>query len=264
MKDRTGWTLLALLLCAVAAGLYLWQRAGNQAPPPAPAVAPQPLPPPGAKAAPQILFPVPPAADSPSLPSLELSDSLMRSLLDSLFGRKNFEEFFSPRDIVRRIVATVDSLPREKVAQRLLPLRPPAGPLLVTGGEEDRFIGAGNAARYLPYVALAESVDTGKLVSAYVRCYPLFQQAYQELGYPAGYFNDRLVEVIDHLLVAPDADGPVQLVRRKVLYEFADPDLEARSAGQKIMLRIGPANAARVKAKLHEIRRELTRQPPNG
>ena len=264
MKDRTGWILLALLACAVAAGLYVWQRAGNEAPPQAPAAAPQPLPPPAAKAAPQILFPVPPAGDASSLPSLELSDSLMRSLLDSLFGRKNFEEFFSPRDIVRRIVATLDSLPREKVAQRLLPLRTPAGPLLVSGGDADRFIDTGNAARYLPYVVLAESVDTGKLVAAYVRCYPLLQQAYRELGYPSGYFNDRLVEVIDHLLVAPEADGPIQLVRRKVLYEFADPDLEALSAGQKIMLRIGPENAARVKAKLREIRRELTRQPPNG
>ncbi|HYL23657.1 MAG TPA: DUF3014 domain-containing protein [Burkholderiales bacterium] len=42
-----------------------------------------------------------------------------------------------------------------------------------------------------------------------------------------------------------------------MLYEFADPDLETRSAGQKILLRMGPENAARVKAKLWEIRREL-------
>jgi hypothetical protein len=42
-----------------------------------------------------------------------------------------------------------------------------------------------------------------------------------------------------------------------VLYEFADPDLETRSAGQKIMLRMGPENAARVKAKLWQLRREI-------
>ena len=34
--------------------------------------------------------------------------------------------------------------------------------------------------------------------------------------------------------------------------------LEARSSGQKIMVRIGSANAERVKAKLRVIRRELT------
>lgn len=27
----------------------------------------------------------------------------------------------------------------------------------------------------------------------YVRLYPLFQKAYVELGYPNGYFNDRLI-----------------------------------------------------------------------
>jgi hypothetical protein len=43
-------------------------------------------------------------------------------------------------------------------------------------------------------------------------------------------------------------------VQPKVLYEFADPALEALPSGQKILLRMGPENAARVKAKLREIR----------
>ncbi|MGQ0653783.1 MAG: DUF3014 domain-containing protein [Betaproteobacteria bacterium] len=54
-------------------------------------------------------------------------------------------------------------------------------------------------------------------------------------------------------------------MRPKVLYEFVDPDLETRSAGQKIMLRMGAENAAKVKAKLREIRQEIlaasTRRP---
>jgi hypothetical protein len=70
--------------------------------------------------------------------------------------------------------------------------------------------------------------------------------------------------VIDHLLAARLIEGPVKLVQRKVLYEFADPELEALSAGQKIMIRIGPENAARLKAKLLEIRRELVREAPKS
>ena len=42
----------------------------------------------------------------------------------------------------------------------------------------------------------------------YKQYYPLFQQAYVDLGYPEGYFNDRLVEVIDHLLATPGRDRP--------------------------------------------------------
>ncbi len=38
------------------------------------------------------------------------------------------------------------------------------------------------------------------------------------------------------------------------------PALEARSAGQKLLMRIGSDNTARIKAKLRELRGELTRQ----
>jgi hypothetical protein len=96
-----------------------------------------------------------------------------------------------------------------------------------------------------------------------VYLYPLFQQAFVELGYPDGYFNDRLIEVIDHLLEAPEPKGPVKLVSPKVLYEFADPELERLSSGQKMMIRVGPENEARLKAKLREIRAAVAAQSQN-
>lgn len=250
------WLFVAVAVCAVAAGAYFWQQGAKEAPP----VPPAPAPAPEARPAPQVQFPVPQAGDPASLPSLEQSDTALRKLLASLFGREAFEKFFSPQDIVRRIVATLDNLPRAKLAQRLMPVRPAAGPMLLAGDAENRSIGAANAARYAPYVAMAEAVDAGELVAAYVRHYPLFQQAYRELGYPQGNFNDRLVEVIDHLLAAPEIRGPVRLAQRKVLYEFADPELEARSAGHKMLMRIGAGNAARLKARLREIRGELMRR----
>jgi len=43
-----------------------------------------------------------------------------------------------------------------------------------------------------------------------------------------------------------------------------NPELEARSAGQKILMRVGSENAARLKAKLRELRGELTREGPNA
>ena len=82
------------------------------------------------------------------------------------------------------------------------------------------------------------------------------------LGYPSGYFNDRLVAVIDHLLDTPEVKGPIKLVVPHVLYEFADPALQERSAGQRAMLRIGPENAARLKAKMREVRAALVSPRP--
>ena len=107
-----------------------------------------------------------------------------------------------------------------------------------------------------------EAVDVKRVVAVYARFYPLFQQAYVELGYPDGYFNNRLVQVIDHLLEAPVVEGPVKLVVRRVLPEYADPALESESAGRKILLRIGPENAAVVKARLRVLRKELTAMAP--
>jgi hypothetical protein len=52
-------------------------------------------------------------------------------------------------------------------------------------------------------------------------------------------------------------EGPVTLVRPKVFYLYADPGLESRSAGQKILMRTGVENTRRIKAKLREIRTEI-------
>ena len=126
-----------------------------------------------------------------------------------------------------------------------------------------------NGLRYSPFVLFIESVDTAKAVMLYANLYPLFQQAYVELGYPKGYFNDRLVAVIDHLLAVPVQTGPIsvnrpdvkgafQPVRPWVMYKFTDPALDALSAGQKMLIRSGPVNNRRLQSKLVEIRRQIT------
>ena len=58
--------------------------------------------------------------------------------------------------------------------------------------------------------------------------------------------------MIEHLIATPDVNGPVNLIQPNVLYRYADADLEARSAGQKILIRMGPKNASIIKTKLRE------------
>jgi Protein of unknown function (DUF3014) len=219
---------------------------------------------PPAFAEPQILHPIARQPEEKPLPALETSDATMRNALDELLSDKTLIELFQLQDFVRHVVATVDNLPRQKIALRLMPVKPAAGAFLITGKDAGLVIGTDNAARYALYLRLADALDTAKLVALYSHFYPLFQQAYQELGYPKGYFNDRLIEVIDHLLAAPEVQAPVKLVRPKVVYLFADPELEARSAGQKLLIRVGSENAALIKTKLRDIRNELIRQGGTG
>jgi Protein of unknown function (DUF3014) len=240
------WILGGVILLAIAAGVWYWQKRGADE-------AEAPAPPPPAPAEPAIKNPIilPDDID----PNLSATEQVA-----TLVGTPRFEAMFVPDDFVRKVVATVDSLARKDVAARMNPAKPPAGKF-VTAGEGDAVVlGAANFARYAPWVELVESLDSATTVALYKRLYPQFQQTYENLGNPDGYFNDRVVEVIDHLLAAPEAPATIALVQPNVYYEFADPALESQSAGRKLLLRMGPGNAARVKAKLREIR-ALIAQP---
>jgi Protein of unknown function (DUF3014) len=264
----SAWIVPALVIAVIggsAAGYIWWTLRGPQfgpgsEPPPAAQASAEPAPAPAPAAPPEPRHPLPaaePQAKARALPTLDMSDSMARESLAELFSREGFAQLFLPVNLVRRIVATIDNLPREAAPRRMMPVKPVPGAFAVAGQGEAAVLDRANFARYAPYVRALASVDARVLVAAYVHAYPLFQRAYRELGYPQGHFNDRLIEAIDDMLAAPEIDAPIKLLRPKVLYEFADPDLETRSAGQKILLRMGAANAVQVKAKLRAIRREI-------
>jgi hypothetical protein len=179
----------------------------------------------------------------------------MAKILAKLFADQKLDRFFILEHFIERFVVMVDNLPRPQLPSTHRPLKKTAGKFLAQGERDQLTIAPTNYKRYTPLIKMGAALDTAQVVAVYKRLYPLFQQAYQELGYPKAYFNDRLVEVIDHLLVTPQITGPVYLTQPKALYLYADPDLEALSAGRKILLRCGPENAAQIKTLLHEYRK---------
>ncbi len=193
--------------------------------------------------------------------------------LVALFGRQEVLSRLQLDAFELRIVATVDNLAREQAATRLWPVVPTPGRFLAQQVKGEQVISPDNGLRYTPYVVMLERVDLPRLAALYKRLYPRLQLAYEELGYPQAYFNDRVVAVIDHLLAAPEPEGlvrvhlaevkgPVQPARPWVMYEYDDLALEALSSGHKIMLRMGPVNERRVKARLRELRPLLATGSP--
>jgi hypothetical protein len=247
----------AVVAVAIAGGIWYWYSAHHRPAPPPPAVQ-APPPPPAASTEPQIANPVP-AENAPAaaLPALNDSDELVRDSLAGVLGRGPVERFLAPQNIVRHIVVTVDNLARKKVAVDLRPVRATPGQTAISTQGEITALSDANFGRYAPLVKAVQGVDVKALALVYQRLYPLFQQAYEDLGYPGKYFNDRLVEVIDHLLQAPEVQPPIPLTQPRVMYEYADPDLEGRSSGQKLLIRMGPANARAIKAKLRAFRAEI-------
>jgi hypothetical protein len=248
-ENRGRWILGGVILLAIAAGAWYWVKSRAPEPEAPAAAAPQALP------EPRIKNPIIPPDDID--PNLSATEQVA-----TLIGTPRFEAMFVPDDFVKKVVATVDSLARSDVAARMNPAKPPSGEFATAGEGEAVVLGAANYARYAPWVEMVEALDADSTVALYKRLYPQFQAAYENLGNPDGYFNDRVVEVIDHLLAAPAAPATIALTRPNVYYEFADPALENESAGRKLLLRMGPGNAARVQAKLREIRAGIAAAGP--
>lgn len=174
-------------------------------------------------------------------------------------------------DMLRRFVATVDNLPTERAPVAMWPVHPTPGRFTVEESGPDAYqarlqwIGARNHARYEAAVWLAQRMDARQAVQLYVQHYPLMQQAYEELGYPGRSFHTRLLEVIDHLLQTPEPDAPLRVslmpvhgsvvsLQPWVRYELVEPEMESRSAGQKILLRMGVQHTRTIKQRLRELR----------
>ena len=193
------------------------------------------------------------------LPKLIDSDKIIQNELNSLVDQKQLWKHLRLNAIIQRFVITIDNLTKDKIPSKYLLGKPPSGKFVTRRNKSrQEFISTKNYKRYEPFITLVESIDTKKILGLYRHYYPLFQEAYEDIGYKNLQFNDRLLEVIDHLLQTPNIKDPIKLVHPSVFYKFADPELEALSAGQKILLRIGNSNAARLKTKLRELEFELS------
>ena len=248
----------ALIFVLAAAGVY-YMRSRNQPLPAAPGVPTAVAP---SSTEPGIAHPLPQGAGNAGaaapLPELADSDAPLRDALGQISSADAVKDFLVPQDLIRKMVVTIDNLPRQKVAVEKRPVNPTSGSFLANGDELHATLDQRNFERYKPMVAAISQLDAKQLGALYIHYYPLFQESYQNLGYPNGYFNDRLVEVIDNLLATPTPAGPIQLVRPNVMYTYADPALEGRTAGQKLLIRMGPENAKAIKAKLTELRAIIT------
>lgn len=197
-----------------------------------------------------------------TLPPIQASDSSINQTLTHLYGGRVFSDLLIIDSFIQRVVLTVNNLPEKKLPLAHVPFVFPEGSFIVSGQEGSLRTNAENHKRYAPYIALLENIDQNQLIKAYVHFYPLLQTAYEQLGYPNAYFNDRLVYVIEHLLATPNIVGPIALEQPSVLYTYADPALEELSAGQKILLRMGQEQRLKVLSILRSYHFRLTRLTP--
>ena len=264
-------SILILLVLLIFGAWYAWQHTQKNQAPEADAAETAPV----AVEPAAIVHPVPAQASAQDegtdevstakpIPTLSQSDPAFREELSDVAGAGPVEAFLVPRNLIQKMVVTINSLTGEPVQLRQRPVPRVQGIFETTKTSTFHVISPVNSPRYDRHVAAFDAVGTSALVSLYFRYYPLFQEAYEEIGYEGQYFNDRVVAVIDHLLAVPKVEEPIQLVRPKVVYLFADPELEKLSSGHKTLLRIGEEHRQTVLAKLTAIRAEIVSRTAEG
>lgn len=275
-----NWIILIVLVVLGLGAWYLFklqQDTVPDVPAPPPVAVEQPAPPPVVEeetAEPDFTSPIvdeEPAIEAPALPPLAESDPVALETLSNLVGSEPVRQYVVSEAVIPRLVATLDALSGKQVPAAIKAVEGPAGTFQATAHDDPASVirnAAGdpipqyvvdpvNYQRYTPYVEMLESADTAALVASYRDHRPLFEEAFRQLGYPEGDFDQRLRALIDELLATPDVSGTVRLIKPEAYYLYADEELESLTAGQKILLRMGPDNAARVKARLVAIRDAL-------
>ena len=213
----------------------------------------------------------PPVEEETPLPALAESDEAAVERLAELAGEAPLTDYIAGDAVIPRIVATVDALDGRQVPGVIQAVRGPGGEFLATADERPQVVirneagdpipqyvvDPANYQRYSVYVEMLEAMDPEELASEFRDNQPLFEKAFSQMGYPEGDFDQRLLAVIDELLATPEPQRPLRLIKPEAYFLYADEELESLSAGQKVLLRMGPDNAARVKDRLRAFRDAL-------
>jgi hypothetical protein len=189
------------------------------------------------------------------LPALHDSDTFFLNNIKTA----DTKSLFIPSDIIRNMVVFVDNFSRGELVNNFNPLETPVKSFSVNEQKGIVTINSDSYLRYDKYAQAISDIDTQTFINLYSLLTPLIDEAYQEIGYPAGSFNRTFDKAIEHLLETPIIQYKLALSSDSVMYKYADNNLESLPDTQKQMLRMGSDNLQIIKEKLQEIQSELQR-----
>jgi PHD/YefM family antitoxin component YafN of YafNO toxin-antitoxin module len=200
---------------------------------------------------------------TPPLPPLSQMDTYLRALLGTLSAHPDFVRWLATDDLIRQLAHGIDRLSRGQSPASDLAVLRPTGDFGVAGRRDDITIDPASFRRYDRHVALLESLDPQAVVNAYHTIHPRLDEAYRGLGRAEGGVDTALRVALKNLIEAPIPQEPIAVVPgRGSTYAYSEAEYERLSAAQKQLLRMGPAHARRVQARLREIQAALEASPP--
>jgi hypothetical protein len=212
----------------------------------------------------QVELPSEPALDpGPPLPKLNDSDAAVKSELSALHEASL--ALLVNDELLRKFVRAINSLSEGKVVQSHRPVQSPSGHFrtesngyFTADNQREYTIAVANFTRYEIFIDSVLSLKPEQAVGLYQRYYPLLQQAYNELGLKETSFKRVTLKAIAHATtLLPEFSGDEVLLQPSVMYKFADEDVEQLSQVQKLLLRMGPRNSARLQLWLKSLDSKL-------
>ena len=188
---------------------------------------------------------------------LDTSDGTIKTKLLNLTDYDAFARLLINEALLERFVIMTNTLAAEQIPDNNRILIQPEKPFRTYRQADKEWIDPASYKRYTPYVEVFESLETGSLLQLYQEYKPAINNIFAEIGRPLGSFDEKLKDAIDVLLDTPEVPVPVEVFTDSVMYKFADSQLESLTAPQKQLLRTGPENMRRIKAKLREIKETL-------
>ena len=199
--------------------------------------------------------PMPEPVEEPEPEPLDVSDKGVEEALNEISDSEEANSLIVNEGLIQRFVVTVTNLANDEMpASQQIPLTAPEQSFKVYRQADKEWIDAASYKRYTPYVTMMESFDNEALLQLMKRYEGEIQSKYDEIGQPGQPFESVLVEAIDQLLNTPEVPVPVEVYSDSVAYKYADSQLEELSTPQKQLLRTGPDNMRRIKAKLRELK----------
>ena len=276
-KSMTIYLVIAIALVITVAGTYFYTSTNPVSPQPITAVEPSdelttdtppviaeqagttvdqpPVPP--QLSEPVIIEPVVNAPPAKLLPSLDDSDPLALESAQQLSWLSSYGAMLNTKDIIRNFVTFIDNLARNELAAKFSPLIKPTAKFSVIERDGELYLDPDSYQRFDIYVDIINSINVEFALDLYGTLKPLFEAAYQELGYPADAFDSTLDQALENALMAPIIREKIQLVAPSVMYKFSDPTLEQLPAAHKLMIRMGPQNMIKLRPKLQQIQAAL-------
>jgi len=184
------------------------------------------------------------------LPDLDKSDSLVRQIAPSAASHPRFVSWLAPDQIIRTFTLLVDNMSRGDLVRKHLKQFEPKQAFKAREIADGVYLtDQASFHRFDRFVEVFDSLNPRIAAALYLKLQPLFQEAYEELGYPGQDFNQVLFAAADVLLDAPVVNRTLKFERPSVMFKFADKKLENLNDVQKQMIRMGPKNTKRIQAK---------------